>query len=141
MEKMLIVIDNEVVEIEDINDNGFGGYLIECDNGAEYQVFKDFEEAGEAAADYWRDMAENDPKEFRCIIGDETLINWALGQYAGPGCEQTKTLEGWFELTKKYPEEQWAGYDGNEIEGAKFNKHFERETGFDKEEIVLYRCN
>lgn len=141
MEKMLIVIDGEVVEVEEINDNGFGGYLIECDNGCEYQIFGSHEEAGEAAADYWREMAENDPGEFRCMVGDETLINWALGQYAGPGNEQTKTLEEWFELTADYPEEQWASYDGEEIEGAKFNRHFEMETGFNRKYIVLYRHN
>ena len=141
MEKMLIVIDNEVVEVEEINDNGFDGFLIECDNGCEYHVFDNHEAAGEAAADYWREMAENDPEEFRCLVGDENLIKWALGQYAGPGNEQTDSLEGWFELTKDYPEEQWASYDGHEIEGAQFNTHFERETGFNRNDIVLYRCN
>jgi hypothetical protein len=140
MEKLLIVIDGEVVEIEEIRDNGFGGYLIEG-NGCEYQVFRDREEAGSAAAEYWRDMAENDAEEFRCIVGDENLIKWALNQWAGPGNEQTKTLEEWFELTANYPEEQWASYDGREIEGAKFNRHFEFETGFDRNNIVLYRCN
>lgn len=141
MEKLLIVIDGEVAEVEEINDNGFGGYLIECDNGCEYQVFRDHEEAGKAAAEYWREMAENDPEEFRYIVGEETLVKWALGQYAGPGNEKTDSLEGWFELTKDYPEEQWANYDGNEIEGAKFNKHFENETGFNRNDIVLYWCN
>ena len=142
MAKMLIVIDNEVVEVEDINDNGYGGFLIDCDNGCEYHVFADHEDAGKATSEYWQDMAENDPEEFRCMVGDENLIKWALGQWAGPGNEQTDSLEGWFELTEGYPEEQWAGYDGNEIEGAKFNKNFEDETGFtDRNYIVLYRCN
>jgi hypothetical protein len=141
MEKMLIVIDGEVVEIEEINDNGFGGYLIECDNGKEYQVFRDRDEAGEAAREYWADMAENDPSEFTCMVGEETLVKWALNQYAGPGNEQVRNLEGWLDLTADYPEEHWASYDGNEIEGAKFNRHFEFETGFSRKDIVLYRHN
>jgi hypothetical protein len=142
MEKMLIVIDNEVVEVEKINDNGFGGYLIECNNGCEYHVFCNHDEAGEGAKEYLADMAENDPSEFTCLVGEETLVNWALNQYAGPGNEQVRNLEEWLELTAKYPEEQWASYDGNEIEGAKFNRHFENETGFDnRADIVLYRSN
>ena len=80
MAKMLIVIDNEVVEVEDINDNGYGGLLIDCDNGCEYHVFADHEDAGKATSEYWQDMAENDPEEFRCMVGDENLIKWALGQ-------------------------------------------------------------
>ena len=141
-EKLLIVIDNEVVEVENILDNGFGGFLIECDNGCEYQVFKDYESAGEAAADYWRDMAENDPSEFRTIIGDEVLVQWCLGQSAGPGSEGVSSLDEWFDLVADHPEEKWASYDGIEIEGAKFNRNFEFETGFDNREyIVLYRCN
>ena len=140
--KMLIVIDNEVVEVENTNDNGFGGFIIECDNGNEYQVFENTEKAGEAAAEYWRDMAENDPAEFICMVGEETLVKWALNQYAGPGNEKAKNLEGWLNITANYPEEHWASYDGNEIEGAKFNKHFQYETGFyDRDYIVLYRCN
>ena len=139
--KSLIVINEEVVKIENVYDNGFDGFYIEG-NGCEYHVFSDHEAAGEAAANYWRDMAENDPEEFRCMVGDETLIKWALGQYAGPGNEQADSLEGWFELTAGYPEEQWASYDGQEIEGAKFNKHFENETVFtDRQNIVLYRSN
>ncbi|NCU31672.1 MAG: hypothetical protein EOM23_01775 [Candidatus Moranbacteria bacterium] len=142
MEKMLIVIDGELTEVQSIMDNGFGGYMIECDNGCEYQVFQNHDAAGEAAAEYWRDMAENDPEEFRMMVGDENLIKWALGQYAGPGNEQTNSLEDWFELTEDHPEEQWASYDGEEIEGAKFNRHFEFETGFDNRDyIVLYRHN
>jgi hypothetical protein len=86
-------------------------------------------------------MAENDPEEFRYIVGEETLVKWALGQYAGPGNKQTKTLDGWFELVADYPAEQWASYDGHEIEGAQFNAHFERETGFSRNNIVIYRCN
>ena len=142
MKKMLIVIDNEVVEIEEIHANGFGGYLIECNNGCEYQVFASHEDAGEAAREYWADMAKNDPKELTCLVGEETLVKWALNQYAGPGNEQVRNLDEWLDLTADYPEEHWASYDGNEIEGAKFNKNFENETGYDnRNDIVLYRCN
>ena len=141
MGKLLIVIDGEVTEVNNINENGYGGYLIECDNGCEYHVFESHGDAGKAAGDYWRDMADNDPEKFRCIVEDENLIDWALGRYAGPGNEKANSLEKWFELTEDYPEEQWAGYDGNEIEGARFNRNFEKETGFGRNDIVLYRCN
>ena len=140
--KNLMVIDGEVLEVTEMWDNGFDGLNIKCDNGNEYVVFEDRETAGKATSQYWKDMAENDPEEFRCLVGDETLVQWALGQWAGPGNIQTNSLEEWFDLTEDYPEEQWASYDGVEIEGAKFNKHFEDETGFtDRKEIVLYRNN
>ena len=139
--KKLIIIDNEVVEIENHFSNGFGGYIIECSNGCEYHIFEDHHAAGEAARDYWRDMVENDPQEFRCIIGDENLIKWCLGLHAGPGSTQVESLNDWLDLWLDTPEEQWASYDGEEIEGAKFNKHFENEFDFDRDNIVLYRCN
>jgi hypothetical protein len=142
MKKMLIIIEKEVVEVEDIQSNGFGGYHIDCNNGAEYHVFADRDAAGEGAADYWRDMAANDKSEFRCIVGDDALISWALGEYGGPGNEKVKSLDEWFELTANYPEEQWASYDGDEIEGARFNNHFAEAMGIDdRKNIVLYRCN
>jgi hypothetical protein len=87
-------------------------------------------------------LAKNDTAEFVEIVGKENLLKWALSQFAGPGNEKVKSLEEWFNLTVNYPEEHWASYDGNEIEGAKFNKHFQYETGFyDRDYIVLYRCN
>src|SRR6056297_1101453 len=142
MSELLIVIDNEVTEVTGIHDNGFGGFCIDCDNGAEYQVFSDHDAAGKAAKEYWEDMKDNDKEEFKCLVGTDNILAWAMGEYAGSGSNQVNSMEDWFDLWLDTPEEQWASYDGEEIEGAAFNKNFENETGFDDRDfIVFYRCN
>ncbi len=141
MEKLLIVIDNEVTEITEAFDNGYNGTTITCDNGCEYIIFQDHEEAGEAAAEYWRDMAKNDPEEFKCMVGNESLVAWCLGQSAGPGAIKVNSLEEWFETCLDVPEVQWAGYDGHEITDITFNRHTKSELGYNHKEAVLYRSN
>jgi len=142
MEKLLIIIDNEVVEIEKINNNGFDGFLIECNNGCDYHMFENHDVAGKAARYYWQDMAENDKSEFVCIVGEDALVNWCIGEYTGPGSTKVKSLNEWLDLWLDIPAEQWASYDGEEIEGVRFNKHVAELTGFiDKDNVVLYRCN
>lgn len=82
----------------------------------EWYVAESREVAGEAAREYWADMAANDPTEFACIVGEETLIQWGMGHYAGPGSTSVKSLGDWLDLWLDTPEEQWASYDGAEID-------------------------
>jgi len=100
-----------VFDENDINEYGYTHIAV---GGKEYIVFTDEEEAGEQAREYWADMAKNDPDEFTCIVGKETLIRLALGQSAGPGTSQVDSLEEWLDLWEDVPEEHWASYDGNE---------------------------
>jgi hypothetical protein len=134
------MIDGEVREVEEIHNYG---YLTLLQIGKEeYYIAENREAAGEACREYWEDMAENDPKEFACLVGEETLIKWALNQYAGPGSVQVRNLDEWLDLVADYPEEQWAGYDGVEIEGVQFNKNLAEELGFSAgDDVVLYRNN
>jgi hypothetical protein len=81
---------------------------------AEYILFSDRETAGKAARAYWEDMARNDPKEFTCIVGSDTLISWALGNPDGPGSVKVDSLDEWLDLYLDSPEQHWAGYDGTE---------------------------
>jgi hypothetical protein len=80
----------------------------------EWHLFASTEDAGKAAREYWEDMAERDPTEFRHMVGDETLIAWALGRYAGPGHTRVASLTEWLDLWLDTPEEYFAGYDGTE---------------------------
>jgi hypothetical protein len=89
--------------------------MIKADGG-EFYLFENNEDAGEAARAYWEDMAYNDPKEFTCMVGEETLIQWGLGQWAGPGSTQVQSLQEWLDLWLSIPEEHFASYDGNEGE-------------------------
>ena len=112
---MIISIEGEEREVEEVRQEGYLPLLILAD-GEEYYIARDSTHAGEAAKQYWKDLAEDDAREFICIIGAENLLRWALGQWAGPGEIHVRSLEEWFDLTAKYPEELWAGYDGRERE-------------------------
>lgn len=130
-------IDEGVEEVTRVNDYGYPN--IEIGN-RDYYVFQDRDSAGQAARDYWKDMAENDPQEFTCIVGEEALIAWALGQNYAPGTIGVNSLEEWLDLYLDVPEEQWGSYDGCEIEGT-ISKALMEELGFDDKNVVFYRHN
>lgn len=139
--KKLIVIDNEVCEVARVH---YYGYLpiLELTDGREYYISETHEDAGEVARDYWEELAATDPEEFACLVGEKTLVRWALNQLAGPGSTQVRNLNEWLDLWLDTPEEQWASYDGIEIEGVKFNRHLADEIGYESgPSVVLYRCN
>lgn len=92
------------------------GFEIETDESETWAVFLSREEAGKSAREYYADMAENDPKEFTCFVGEQNLIKWALGQYAGPGYAQVRSLVEWLDVVAQYPEEFHAAYDGIEYD-------------------------
>ena len=138
--KKLIVIDNEVLEVTEIHNTDYG-MLFLCNN-EEYRLFKHRDDAVSSVIDYYEDMVRNDPDEFVYLIGTEALIQWALGEYVGPGYITAKSLSEWIEAVSEYPEELWASYDGTEIDDIRFNKHFAR--AFDIEDTdspVIYRSN
>lgn len=147
MTEMLIKIDDVTEEVDDAFD---GGYLpmLQLDGGEDWFVAEDSEEAGKAARKRYAEMVEDDPEEFRCIIGDETLIKWCLGQYAGPGSTQYRSLQEWLDAWLDIPEEEFASYDGEEKE-AKINEALAEELGFvfdDPDDtgwmtVVAYRHN
>ena len=106
----------------------------------EWYVFQSSRSAGKAAREYWEDMAKEDSVEFVYIVGQHTLVQWALGNYAGPGTTKVTSLNKWLDLWLDIPEKQWARYDGNEIEGV-LSKEAMIELGFDHKNVVFYRNN
>jgi len=114
MEKeRLIKIDGTLYHVKAIHE--FGSLPeIETDEGEDFILALDSGDAGKAARDYWRDMAENDPTEFTCMVGEKALIAWALGQNYGPGSIGVNSLEEWLDLWIDTPEEHFASYDGVE---------------------------
>lgn len=105
---MNIRIDNELCAVEHTYGN------IVSEGRARYTLFASREEAGEEARAYYADMAENDPTEFRHMVGDETLVKWALGQNAGPGARQVASLSEWLDLWLDAPDEHFGAYDREE---------------------------
>jgi len=80
-----------------------GGYLPMVEDGRkEWYLAWDYEHADDATLEYWTDMANRDPRELVCLIGEERIVDmWSRGT----------TLE---DFVKDIPaEEQWASYDGN----------------------------
>ncbi len=130
----LIVIDNKIEEVEI---SSYQENVIEVGT-REYILFESFEDAGEAAAKHYRDMAENDKEEFICIIGKETLIDWAIGHNAN----NANNFEEWLEIVADHPEEYHASYDGDTIESPEMNNNLMNALGFDsKIDVVMFRRN
>ena len=114
---MKITINQETFTVESVRDLGFSNATlveIETEEGEDFILATSREDAGKVARERWEDMAYNDPSEFCCLVGDENIILWALGQYAGPGSVQVKSLQDWFDVIADHPEEEFAGYDGEE---------------------------
>ena len=108
----------------------------------EWYIFKSRDEACTEARKYWEDMAQDSPKEFAELVGTETLVSWALGQWAGPGNEHAQNLDGWLDIVYEHPEEEWGRYDGRELEVDGMSEELRQELNFDwADEPVMYRCN
>jgi hypothetical protein len=136
---MRIKIDGEVHQVESYITKEDGDYLaMVTTNYGEYYLAKDSQEAGEAAKKYWQDQQTFNPAEFVFIVGENNLIQWALGNMAGPGSILVSSLNEWFDLYLDVPEEQWAGYDGEERQVQRVG-HLAEELGFVP--TVAYRWN
>lgn len=143
---MFIKIDGDILEVESVND--YGNLRIDAE-GMEYVIFKSQENAGQDARAYWADMAENDKREFACMVGEKTLVSWALGEYAGPGTAKVSSLGDWLDLWLDTPEEHFASYDGSECRIEFISRDLLWELDDDLEwleairagEAVAYRCN
>lgn len=136
---MEIIIDGETYEVNSTRVIGYGD-LVELDtDDGDFIVSESDETAGAAARERWAEMAENDPEEFRCIVGDESLVRWALGQSAGPGSVHVDSLSDWLDLTATVPEEEWASYDGTERDVEEVGSELLEDLGFTP--TVAYRSN
>jgi hypothetical protein len=102
-----MVIDGSVVDVSRVHDGNECCLPMVHEGRCSWYVAESEEDAGERARSYWADMAENDPKEFVCLVGSDTLVQWALGQWAGPGSTSVRSLDEWLDLHKDNPEEHW----------------------------------
>lgn len=133
-----IEIDGERYEIGNVRDLGNGVSQVDCGR-VEFIVATDHETAGEAARAYWESMAQDDPKEFACLVGTETLVQWGMGHHAGPGSTQVASMDEWLDLWLDTPEEHFASYDGNECDVTACGEELAEELGFTPG--VAYRHN
>ena len=139
MSKLLMVIDGELCKVKEVHDYGYLP-IVELEDGRDFYLARNSKEAGEKAREYWEEMAENDPEEFAALVGEKTLVSWALGQYAGPGSTKVQNLDEWLDLWLNTPEEQWASYDSQEKD-CQINRNLAFELDFDGLKAVCYRHN
>lgn len=132
---MTITINGTEYEVRRVNT---GGYLpnVELEDGTDWYVAESSETAGQAARKYWQDMKDDDPKEFRCIIGDERLIQWACGESDSFGISG---FDDFLDAVERVPEEEFATYDGHEQEVTAADENMVDELGFMP--AVAYRHN
>jgi hypothetical protein len=143
-ELMSITIDGEEYEVVEVTNSRHASDLplLELDDGTEWYLAFSHEAAGQAARKYWKEMAENDPTEFTCMVGEQTLVSWALGQYGGPGSTQVTSLEGWLDLWLDTPEEHFARYDGNMWEPDRLSPALLEELEWGRPDYpVAFRCS
>ena len=106
-------IDGEeffVVSEDGVGSNDVGGTveIPRGEHGAEIYLFKDEEEAGQFARDYWEEYIDGESsEEIVCMLGAETLVSWALGKLAGPGSVKVRNLEEWLDLYLEAPDEHF----------------------------------
>jgi len=134
---MLVKIDGDLFHVKEVKDFGLLP-MIETEEGEEFYLAEDAEEAGKKAREYYEDMAENDPKELICMVGEDNLVQWGLGRQASPGSASVGSLEEWLDLWLDVPEEFFASYDGDEREVNRVGQLVD-ELGFTP--TVAYRCN
>ena len=133
-----IVIDGERMLVVSVDTDGYESANIETEYDGDYIVMPSSEIAGRMARERWEDTVDGDPEEFIAIVGEDTLIKWAMGRYAGPGSTQVRSLKEWLDLWLDTPEEEFATYDGEERE-CEANKALIEMLEF--EPTVAYRTN
>jgi hypothetical protein len=142
---MKIKINDEFITVVEIIDYGYLPLLI-MDDGTSWYIAENSDEAGALARESWKRLAEDDPEEFACIIGEKNLIAWALGQSAGPGSASVSSLEEWLDLHLDCPEEHFASWDGLEVDVDVISRDLyeELEFSYDPQSpcpVVAYRQN
>lgn len=141
---MKIKFDGKIYIVEKIEHYGHLP-ILEFEDGTEWYIAENREQAGEKAREYWEELAQNDPKEFACLVGEEVLVNWGLGISDGPGSTAVCGLQDWLDLWLDTPEEHFAGYDGLEIDVEVLSRDLCEELGFSFDPAdctaVIYRWN
>lgn len=127
-----IRIDGEDYDTDDIDNGRYSVLPMLKDGRMEFYLAESSEAAGEKARERWQDMANDDPKEFACIIGEERLVQWAMGHSDGFGISG---MEDFLEAVERVPEEEFAGYDGQEREVDGFLLQWEDTVESDDEEV------
>ena len=135
MDKGMISIDGEEFFVDEVVN--YGSLPEIRTETLEFVVAESRERAGEAAREYWEKLAQDEPKEFTCIIGEKALVAWGLGQNYAPGCVGVNSLSEWLDLWLDNPEDYWGTWDGTELAVDDMAEDIVDELGFTP--TVAYR--
>ena len=126
---MRIKIEGHIYKVNDI---WIHGYLqqIRVEGGQAFYLAKDSESAGEAAREYWEDVANEDPEELVALVGAAQIVSWAFGV--------GQNLSDWIDTQEQYPADQWSGWQ-EELTVNVCGRLLEEELGFIP--TVAYRHN
>ena len=127
---LLLEGDQEPMELTEIREYYWAEGVWEAESYKSFYILAVDEECAEkAVSEYYHDMAENDPQEFACIVGEGRLIKWALNQPDEYGFRNADEFIA--AVAKEYAQEL-ARYDGEERRGW-VNEPAMEEMGWDLE--------
>lgn len=125
------------------------GHLPRIDLGGRcYYLAADEETAREAVKRYCREMQQHSPEELVCLLGEETVRSWGLGQSVKIGDHQIDNFDDWVDLASNYPQAVWASYDG-QTQRLEINEALAEAAGIDFDpdeedpiwmEVLAYQC-
>ena len=133
---MQITIGDETFEDEDFEVEKYSDLPMIVIGRHEYYIAENSEAAGEAVRKRWEDMKNHDKSEFRCLIGDERLVQWACGESDSFGIS---SFNKFLDAIANVPEEELASYDGQELDVTDVDEELIKELGFTP--TVAYRHN
>ena len=141
---MFVQIQDRQYQVKEIKE-GHALPLVVLDDGHEFFIGSSPEDAGEAAARYYWNLVDQDPHKLRQLIGDETLINWAMGKESGPVGRHEKSatsLQEWIEkIVKRHPDVEFGHYVGSEVRVG-VSGDLARRLGIDPEDkVIVGYCN
>lgn len=119
----------ETFEPHDISEHSDGVHFVQCGH-SDWYIARDAEAAGALVGSRWAEMVEHDPSEIRALLGDDVLCAWAMGQPAGPGNTQVRSLTEWIDVMASVPHEELASYDGEEQEITRAGSELVEKLGY-----------
>jgi hypothetical protein len=111
LDKQLYRKNFYTIAIDSIQSKEFGATVDLRDEGGnhicELHLFKNMEQAGKDARDYWEEYVHGDRQMAIELLGVDTLMSWAYGELGGPGSVKVKNLEDWLDLYLENPDEHF----------------------------------
>ena len=137
---MRVKIDGQMMEVHKIyGEDAYDLKIVEMMDRTEWYITT-HEKARQGIQNYWQWMADNDPGELKAMLGEERMIEWAIGQSDSFGIS---SFDEFKDIIGDNPEEELGCYDGNECSVTRIGRLAEEMDVEDEDisEIYAYRRN